>query len=80
MVIVTMTLSMIPQNRRSSAGSAARFERSASGSRKITAPGRYATAISDAIVISIVGKRPRSPPPLAPSCAAGTRARAPVFR
>ena len=52
-----MTLSMIPQNRRSSAGSAARFERSASGSRKITAPGRYAMAIRDAIVISIVRKR-----------------------
>ena len=77
-VIVTMTLSMTPQNRRSSAGSAARFERSASGSRKITAPGRYAMAIRDAMVISIVGKRPRSPPLPAPSCARDTRARAPV--
>ncbi len=55
-VVDTMTLMMTAQNRRSSAGSAARFERSASGSRKMIAPGRYAMAISDAMVISIAGR------------------------
>ena len=81
-VVVMMTLMMTAQKRRSSAGNAARFERSAMGNRKTTAPGRYAMAISDAIALSIissqpVGKRPRSPLPPAPSCDAGTRDRAP---
>ena len=39
-VVVTMTLIVTAQNRRSSAGSAARFERLAIGARKMTAPGR----------------------------------------
>src|SRR5688572_61147 len=77
-VVVTMMLMMTAQNRRSSAGNAARFGRSAIGSRKMTAPGRYAIAISDARVFSIVRKRPRNPPPLAPSCGGGIRIHEPA--
>ena len=39
-VIETMTLSITAQNRRSSAGRAARVDRAAIGSRKMIAPGR----------------------------------------
>src|SRR5688500_15965336 len=70
-VVVTMTLMITAQNRRSSAGSAARFERSAIGRRKMIAPGRYAIAISDAMVIGIARRQPRNPPLLATSCGGG---------
>ena len=79
-VVVTMTLITTAQNRRSSAGRAARFWRSATGRRKTIAPVRYPMAINDAIVLSIVGKQPRNPLPPAPSCDHGTRDRAPAGR
>ncbi len=77
-VVVTMMLMMTDQNRRSSAGNAARFGRSAIGIRKMTAPGRYAIAISDAMVFSIVRRRSRNPRPLATSCDGGTRIHGPA--